>query len=226
MNLVSIIYHNELTEAIFPTLVSVLKEELKDCESVLDLGCGPDSPLQYCTNIKHSVGVEAFQPYLEKIQEKKIHSEYLDKNIADLDFEDNSFDAVILMEVIEHMEESEGLETLKKLEKWARKKVIVSTPNGFFPQKVVDNNPMQVHLSGWDIPKMKALGFNRFKGLAGLKYLRAEIDHDTMGDDLFISMKYRPKFFWFIIATLSQVLTYRLPNLAFGLFCVKILKNL
>ena len=71
MNLVSTIYHNELTEAIFPTLVSVLKEELKDCESVLDLGCGPNSPLQYCTNIKHSVGVEAFQPYLEKTQEKK-----------------------------------------------------------------------------------------------------------------------------------------------------------
>ena len=225
MNLVSTIYHNELTEAIFPTLVSALKDELKDCESVLDLGCGPDSPLQYCTNIKHSVGVEAFQPYLEKTQEKKIHSEYLDKNIADLDFEDNSFDAVILMEVIEHMEESEGLETLKKLEKWARKKVIVSTPNGFFPQKVVDNNPMQVHLSGWDIPKMKALGFNRFKGLAGLKNLRAEIDHDTMGDDLFISIKYKPKFFWFIIATLSQILTYRLPNLAFGLFCVKMKDN-
>ena len=225
MNLVSTIYHNELTEAIFPTLVSVLKEELKDCESVLDLGCGPNSPLQYCTNIKHSVGVEAFQPYLEKTQEKKIHSEYLDKNIADLDFEDNSFDAVILMEVIEHMEESEGLETLKKFEKWARKKVIVSNPNGFFPQKVVDNNPMQVHLSGWDIPKMKALGFNRFKGLAGLKYLRAEIDHDTMGDNLFISIKYKPKFFWFIIATLSQILTFRLPNLAFGLFCVKMKDN-
>ena len=50
----------------------------------------------------------------------------------------------------------------------------------FFPQKVVDNNPMQVHLSGWNIPKMKSLGFNKFKGLAGLNYLRDEIGHDTM----------------------------------------------
>ena len=89
----------------------------------------------------------------------------------------------------------------------------------------MNNNPMQVHLSEWDIPKIKFLGFNRFKGLAGLKYLRAEIDHDTMGDDLFISIKYKPKFFWFIIATLSQILTYRLPNLAFGLFCVKMKDN-
>ena len=225
MNLVSSIYHNKLFETIFPTHVYVLKQELKDWQSVLDLGCGPDSPLQYCTNVQHSVGVEAFQPYLEESKKKQIHSEYVSKKIRDLDFEENSFDAVIMLEVIEHLEEQEGLEVLKKLEKWARKKVIISTPNGFFPQKVVDNNPMQVHLSGWDIPKIKSLGFNRFKGLAGLKYLRAEIDHDTMGDDLFISIKYKPKFFWFIIATLSQILTYRLPNLAFGLFCVKMKEN-
>ena len=225
MNLVSSIYHNKLFETIFPTHVYVLKQELKDWESVLDLGYGPDSPLQYCSNVQHSVGVEAFQPYLEESKKKQIHSEYVSKNIRDLDFEENSFDAVIMLEVIEHLEEQEGLEVLKKLEKWARKKVIISTPNGFFPQKVVDNNPMKVHLSGWDIPKIKSFGFNRFKGLAGLKYLRAEIDHDTMGDDLFISIKYKPKFFWFIIATLSQILTYRLPNLAFGLFCVKMKDN-
>ena len=163
--------------------------------------------------------------HIWKNLKKQIHSEYVSKNIRDLDFEENSFDAVIMLEVIEHLKEKEGLEVLKKLEKWARKKVIISTPNGFFPQKVVDNNPMQVHLSGWDIPKIKSLGFNRFKGLAGLKYLRAEIDHDTMGDDLFISIKYKPKFFWFIIATLSQILTYRLPNLAFGLICVKMKHN-
>ena len=71
MNLVSSIYHNKLFETIFPTHVYVLKKELKDCQSVLDLGCGPDSPLQYCKNIKHSVGVEAFQQYLDVSQKKK-----------------------------------------------------------------------------------------------------------------------------------------------------------
>jgi len=71
MNLVSSIYHNKLLETIFPTLVYVLKQELKDWQSVLDLGCGPDSPLQYCTNVQHSVGVEAFQPYLEESKKNK-----------------------------------------------------------------------------------------------------------------------------------------------------------
>lgn len=221
MNLVSSIYHNKLFETIFPTHVYVLKKELKDCQSVLDLGCGPDSPLQYCTNIKYSVGVEAFQQYLDVSQKNKIHTEYINKNIGNLEFEENSFDAVILMEVIEHMEETEGLDVLKKIEKWAKIKVIISTPNGFFPQKIVDNNPMQVHLSGWDTKKMKSLGFSKILGLAGLKHLRAEIDHDSMDAELFISMKYKPKFFWFIIATLSQIFTYHFPNFAFGLFCVK-----
>ena len=213
--------YNKLFESNFPTHVSVLKKELKDCQSVLDLGCGPDSPLQYCKNIKHSIGVEAFQPYLDESQKKGIHNEYIKKNIGEIEFEENSFDAVILMEVIEHMEENEGLEILKKIEFWARNKVIISTPNGFFPQKIVDKNPMQVHLSGWDTKKMKSLGFSKILGLAGLKYLRAEIDHDSMDAELFISMKYKPKFFWFIIATLSQMFTYHFPNFAFGLFCVK-----
>ena len=220
MNLVSSIYHNKLIESIFPTHVSVLKKELKDCQSVLDLGCGPDSPLQYCKNIKHSIGVEAFQPYLDESQKKGIHNEYIKKNIGEIEFEENSFDAVILMEVIEHMEENVGLEVLKKIEFWSKKKVIISTPNGF-PQKIVDKNPMQVHLSGWDTKKMKSLGFSKILGLAGLKYLRAEIDHDSMDAELFISMKYKPKFFWFIIATFSQMFTYHFPNFAFGLFCVK-----
>ena len=136
MNLVKLCYHNKLFESIFPTNVYVLKKELKDCQSVLDLGCGPDSPLKYCNNIKHSIGVEAFQPYLDVSQRKGIHTEYINKNIGELEFEENSFDAVILMEVIEHMEENAGLEVLKKIEFWARKKVIISTPNGFFPQKL------------------------------------------------------------------------------------------
>lgn len=64
-------WFNKLLETIFPTLVYVLKQELKDWQSVLDLGCGPDSPLQYCTNVQHSVGVEAFQPYLEESKKNK-----------------------------------------------------------------------------------------------------------------------------------------------------------
>ncbi len=120
---------------------------------ILDLGCGPSSPLQHCKNIKYSVGVEAFPPYLDVTKAKEIHTEYLAKKIEEVDFPEKSFDAVIMIKVLEHLPEKTGLEMLKKAEKWAKKKVIISSPNGFISQKEVDNNPLQKHLSGWVLKK-------------------------------------------------------------------------
>jgi SAM-dependent methyltransferase len=219
-NLINKLHKSNFLGAVIHTLDYCLQRELSDCESVLDLGCGPSSPLQHCRNVKYSLGVEAFSPYLEESKKKKIHTEYSDKKIEDLDFPENSFDAVIMIEVLEHLPEEAGLEILKKAEKWAKKKVVVSSPNGFVAQKAVDGNELQKHLSGWDCEKMKKLGFVS-NGLAGLKFLRQEVQNDTMGDDLMTSIKFKPKFFWFGIATLSQILVYYIPFLAFELFSVK-----
>jgi hypothetical protein len=129
-----------------------------------------------------------------------------------------------MLEVIEHLPSQEGVLIIKKAEKWARKKIIITSPNGFVPQSIVDNNPYQCHLSGWDLKKMKFLGF-KCRGLAGLKILRQANPGNTMGDDLTISIKYRPRFFWFIIAALSQIICYPIPHLAFELFSVKKINN-
>lgn len=214
------LYHNPVLTRIFPTLVFCLQNELKDCETVLDLGCGPSSPLQYCKNIKKSVGVEIFRPYLEESKQKKIHTEYLNKKISNLDFKDNSFDAVILIEVLEHLTEKEGRIIINKAQKWAKKKIIISSPNGFISQKEVDNNPWQKHLSGWDYGKMKKIGF-KCHGLAGFKFLRQEVQSDTMGDDIFTSIRLKPKVFWFIVASLSQLINYWFPIFSFELFSTK-----
>ncbi len=211
--------------SIFHTLNYCLQEELRDCDTVLDIGCGPSSPLQYCKNIKHSVGVEAFKPYLIASQKNKIHNEYLDKNIADLDFLDNSFDAVIMIDVLEHLTDEKGIEILKKVEKWAIKKVVISSPNGFVIQQEADNNPLQKHLSGWSYGRMKKLGYVSH-GLAGLKFLRCEgVNTDTMIDgDMANSIRFKPKKFWFIVSAVSQIFVYFIPSLAYSLFNVK-LKN-
>lgn len=220
MNLINDLHKSKALGAVFHTLDYCLQKELRDCATVLDLGCGPSSPLQHCKNIRRSVGVEAFQPYLEESKRKNIHSEYLDKKIEELDFPKKSFDAVIMIEVLEHLPEKTGYEILEKAQKWARKKIIISSPNGFINQKAVDNNPLQKHLSGWNHKKMKKLGF-KSHGLAGLKFLRQEVKNDTMGDDLTTSIRWRPRFFWFVVATASQIFTYFLPGAAFELFSVR-----
>jgi len=211
---------------IFHTLNYCLQKELKDCESVLDIGCGPSSPLQYCKWIKYSVGVEPFKPYLEESKKRRIHTKYINKKIEDLDFPENSFDAVIMIEVLEHLPKKVGREILKKAEKWARKKVIISTPNGFIDQPSVDKNPYQEHKSGWTIRELSSIGF-KCRGLAGLKFLRKpKNESDSMGEDLTVSLRFKPKIFWFFVATLSQIFTYFIPQLAFELFCLLEKENL
>jgi SAM-dependent methyltransferase len=187
----------------------------------LDLGCGPSSPLRHCSWIKYSVGVEAFKPYLEKSKEKKIHTKYLYEKIENLDFPENSFDAVIMIDVLEHLPKETALSVLIKAEKWAKKKVILSTPNGFVGQPIIDENPYQKHQSGWACQEMARLGF-RCHGLAGLKFLRKGKEEGAdMGDDLTVSIRFKPRLLWFAIATVSQLFTYYFPNLAFELFCIK-----
>ena len=218
--LIAKLYHNRQLNYFFPTLVSCLKRELSSCESVLDLGCGPSSPLQYCTNIKYSVGVEAFKPYLNQAKKKKTHSKFIHKKISQIEFRPGSFDAIIALEVLEHMPETEGKILLRKAEKWAKKIVIVSSPNGFVAQKAIDDNPWQKHLSGWSWRVMRQLGYT-CKGLAGLKILRQEVANSTMGDDLTSSIRFRPRIFWFTVASTSQLATYHMPRLAFELFSIK-----
>lgn len=219
INLIYAFYHNSFVTSLFSTTVSNLQRELSDCSSALDLGCGPSSPLQYCKGLKSSTGVEAFKPYLEQSKKQRIHTQYLNKNIADLDFPDESFDAVIAIEVLEHLPKKVGEDIIAKAKKWAKKKVIISTPNGFVSQTSLDGNKLQVHLSGWTVAEFSKLGFIT-KGLSGLKCLRQEVQGNTMGDDLTSSIKYKPKFFWFVIATLSQLITFHFPKLSFELFCV------
>jgi hypothetical protein len=214
-------YHSAFLARLFHTTQYCLERELADCSTVLDLGCGPSSPVRYCKNLTRTVGVEAFEPYFRRASEARTHSELIMSPIARLDFPPRSFDAVVLVEVIEHLPEGDAHAILKLACTWARKKVIVTSPNGFIAQAALDGNDLQQHLSGWELAKMRRLGF-RSRGLAGLKFLRREVHSGTMGDDILSSIKWHPRALWFSVATLSQLFTYALvPQLAFGLFSVK-----
>jgi SAM-dependent methyltransferase len=186
-----------------------LQKELSDCKSVLDLGCGPNSPLQYC-NVTLKVGVDWFEPYLEESKKKKIHNQYIKADITEIEFQPQSFDAVVALDVLEHLEKEKGYELLKKMEKWARKKIIIFTPNGYISNDCIDNNPLQEHKSGWEFDDFKNLGFKIY-GMNGWKKLR--------GPRTFI--KYKPRILWTIISDITQSIVYYYPKLAFHLFAVK-----
>ena len=168
--------------------------------------------------------MEAFQPYLEESKRKNIHTEYLKQRIEEVDFSRDSFDAVIMIEVLEHLTKETGLEILEKAEKWAKNKIIISTPNGYFPMGAVDSNAFQRHLSGWNIDALEKLGFKCY-GVSGLKslYLKENIVHSLNNekDNTFSNIRFRPKKFFYVINGLLQVFSYYFPKKAFGLFAIK-----
>jgi ubiquinone/menaquinone biosynthesis C-methylase UbiE len=198
-----------LNDALFPSWIRHLKRELQGCTSVLDVGCGKDSPIQEC-GVPRSVGVDLFDAYLEESKRKRIHTEYVKSDIRTVEFPPGSFDCVMCLEVLEHLTKEEGLALLARMEKWARKKVILTTPNTFVWQDEVDDNPLQAHQSGWTAREFQQLGF-KVRGLKGWRVLRGYLG----------ACKYRPMFFWAKLSHISQKIVYFVPSLAFQLFIVK-----
>lgn len=225
MKLFNSLYHSQFLSSLIPTTTSLLQKELNDCYHVLDLGCGPSSPIQYCLNIKSSLGVDNHLPYLKTSKKKRIHNQYYQKDLKDLDFPPNSFDAVIMISVIEHLNKKDALRLLKKAERWAKNKVIITTPNGYWPQDHADDNIYQEHLSEWNINDYKTLNYTYF-GLSGLKILWKAGKNNSIEDSLYTLIRFQPKIIWFILIALSQIITYKIPKLALQLFAVKNTSNL
>ncbi|MFN3561360.1 MAG: class I SAM-dependent methyltransferase [Chloroherpetonaceae bacterium] len=191
------------------------QEVLSAGDSLLDVGCGANSPIRtFSKKIKYAVGVDGFLPSIEKSRANQIHHDYKQANLLEIDtiFEPKSFDVVLASDVVEHFEKEDGLKLIEKMEKIARKKVIVFTPNGFQPQGEFDNNIYQRHRSGWTVEEMESLGF-KVVGMMGFKPLRGE----------FGEVKWKPKLFWHRVSVLTQPLVRNRPSLAYHLMCIKTL---
>ncbi len=133
-------------------------------------------------------------------------------NVLNIDkkFKEKSFDCVIALDIIEHLNKKDGLRLLELMEKIAIKKVIIFTPNGFLPQGAYDKNKFHVHKSGWTYNEMKKYSYNVI-GINGFKHLRGE----------YSTLKYSPRFLWTIISDITQLITKYYPKYAFQILCVK-----
>lgn len=207
-NLISNVY-----PTILPPWTNYLRRELQDCKTILDLGCGRNSPIQHIPHVS-SVGVELFKPYLEENKSRGLHSEYILADVRQIEFKQNSFDAVLALELVEHLTKEEGVKLIEKMEKWASKKVIISTPNRFLPQDEYDNNPLQIHKSGWSVEEFQKLGFKVY-GINGWKILKRDKAR----------LKFKPASLWEKISDISQKVTYYFPKYAFQILCVKSLER-
>lgn len=191
---------------------AVLRYALRDCDSVLDVGCGTNSALQFVPGPKVKEGIDAYKKSIEISKAKHIHSRYTLGDIRRLSsyYKPKSFDAVICIDVIEHITSADGKKLIKMMENIAKKRVIILTPNGFYHQHELEGNPYQVHKSGWKSADFKVLGYRVF-GLRGLRQLRD--DH--------ASVKYRPWFIWGMLTFLSEIIFFPFPDMSFDILAVK-----
>lgn len=186
-------------------IVTELSRLAKGCESCLEVGCGGDSPARMLV-FKRYVGVDAYAPPIEEAKQRDPQGEYHVGRAESLQFPDKSFDCVIALDLIEHLEKGDGFRFIEECRRVARRKVILFTPNGFLPQKS-RNGDLNEHLSGWDAEEMRSLGF-RVRGKLGPKRLRGE-RHAIIR---------RPRKLWTILSHFCQIFTP--PHKAAAILCV------
>lgn len=190
----------------------------RDCESLLDVGCGDNSPAQFLLEIPHKIGVDIFQPALDESARKKIHNEYVQSDVLSLTnhFKPRTADCSLASELIEHLEKEDGFELLKQMEHVSSKKVIITTPVGFLPQTADKDNPWQLHRSGWTPAEMqnlgyKVIGFNGAKFIWNIKFLW------TKREDAVLPIKIIRK----LLLIITDLFTRHNPKYAYQMICVK-----
>ena len=178
---------------------------------MLDVGCGASSPLVR-GRFERLVGVDAFPGAVAAARALGAHDELHEHDVRRLDelFAPRSFDAVVAVDLLEHLEPGEGVALLDSMERIARCRVVVFTPNGFVVQGDREGNPFQVHRSGWTPAELRARDY-RVTGVHGLRPLRGEE----------AAIRFRPRRAWALAADLTQPLVRRVPRLAYHLLAVK-----
>ena len=198
----------------FPNFETLLESAVGDAQTLLDVGCGTNSPIQYFSHRLHATGIDLSENAIEASRKKGIHKEYLLVNALELDavFQPKSFDCVIATDLIEHLEKPDGYRLLDSLERIARKKVIIYTPNGFLKQvpEEVAKNKYQEHRSGWTPEEFVSRGYG-VVGIHGLRSLRGET----------VNLRFKPWFFWQIISILSRPYVLHRPQKALEILCTK-----
>ncbi len=100
-----------------------LKNSGKD---VLDIGCATG---EYCLELKkHGLkctGIDINQSYVTMANKNNVEAYQMDA--GDLKFKDNSFDTVLLFEVLEHVTTPEAV--LKEAKRVARNNILLTVPN-------------------------------------------------------------------------------------------------
>jgi hypothetical protein len=154
-----------------PEFKEALDSIVREARCVLTIGwhdgSGYDLYRWLVENGKRVILIEAFWGNVEKFGcdgVEKIHGDCRDfQSLVGKE----SRDCVIWQDGPEHMDADQAVRLLKDFQR-EFKSIIISTPNGEYPQGVMDGNNWEVHRSTWFEANYRALGFQVLAYEAGL----------------------------------------------------------
>jgi len=148
-------------------LTNLIQPFVEPTDTVLDVGCGIMTPT-IDLNCRFILGMDLYSRYLDEIKDKQ---PVILLAVSGLDrFRKESFDVVLALDLIEHLEKSEGFIAIREMKRICRKHVIIFTPKDFHTNhENVENvwemgkNPLQEHKSLFSKPELGELGFVRIQ---------------------------------------------------------------
>jgi 2-polyprenyl-3-methyl-5-hydroxy-6-metoxy-1,4-benzoquinol methylase len=146
--------------AVAPTVIHYLWEVRPQDRPLRVLDVGPGWG-KYGTLVREYVdpdawveGVEAWAPYVDRHRLRAKYDGLRVEDIRDTDAEYlATFDAVLMVDVIEHVPKADALQVLDRIPGW----VIVSTPRHFF-ENPADLPDPEAHVSHWTVRDFEATG--------------------------------------------------------------------
>jgi len=144
----------------------MLARAIGEVITVLDLGCGDGSLMEdIYKDVWQITGVELHNESIENAKKLNIYKKIYKADVTRLPsvVASKKYDVVFSSQVLEHLDKKEALVAIRRWEKLATKRVVISTTVGFIDydpiEKQKDENPLQKHKSGWDIEDFTNRGY-------------------------------------------------------------------
>lgn len=180
--------------------------------TLLDLGCGDGSAIASVglSNNFAITGMDIFDEYLKLARKRGVYKRLIKGDIKKLSI-GRKYDVVVANHILEHLTKKDGVRFLNKIEKIAKKRVIIALPIGNLPQDEYDENSYQLHRSAWLPGDFISRGYTVRS--QGLKIL--------WGSQNIVSKFGLFSYVLFVISTLSFPLLSIFPSLGTYMICRK-----
>lgn len=200
----------------------LLRKSIGDTKTILDLGCGEGSLMQLLSYGKkwQVTGIDIYKGAIDTARQRNIYRNLIRGDLLKTISNDNlksKYDVVFFSQVIEHVTRKQGEKILEEIEKLAKKRIVVGTPRGFMqqPHEFLDDNPHQIHKSGWSIEDFTSRGYKVY----GVGFWPIWSYHGLGRNASLFRMVISN-----ILSYLTSPLIYYFPTLAAGVIAIKEMK--